>query len=204
MDNISENESAHYFLRETAIAAWKKNDMAIQDKMFVCIAKFHKENWFRRVIYTGGTVAEWHLTELAGNAFLLAWEKFNTDGKSGKLVIHREVYVNLLYKIFKNTFLKLLAQQRKMMMAEDAYAMNKSSENEMGSSEKDEDDLYNRTQKVLSTINPNCAELMQWRYKEKLSFDEIAHRKGIKPESCKQNLWRCKELFLEKFGNSKK
>ncbi|MEP7145022.1 MAG: hypothetical protein ABI707_19205 [Ferruginibacter sp.] len=198
-----ERDCDYYFSKDTAIAAWKNNDITTQNRMLVCVTNQHKEYWFRRVIYKGGCVAEWQLKELAENAFLLAWEKFNDAGKAGKGNIKRPQYINLLYKIFKNTFLKLLEQEKKDRVAENIFSLGESAENETSVHVK-EDDLFTSTQKVLGMINPNCAELMQWRYKERLSFDEIANRKGIKPESCIQSLWRCKEHFLELFRKTKK
>lgn len=40
-----ERECGYYFLKETAIEAWKKNDIDTQNKMLVCVTKLHKKNW---------------------------------------------------------------------------------------------------------------------------------------------------------------
>ena len=52
--------------------------------MLAYVIKLHKENWFRRVIYTRSSVAGWKLREFAERAFRDAWEKFNEAGRAGK------------------------------------------------------------------------------------------------------------------------
>ena len=194
---------SYYFLRETAISVWKDGDTDTQNKMLVNLIKLHKENWFKRVIYTKGFIAVWKLREFAEDAFEMAWEKFNERGKAGTLIIKNSQYLNLFYGIFRHTFLKLLEQEKKYLIAEQVYFKNEMWENEHADYLEEAENIFVHVQNVLNKMNTNCAELIQWRYKQRLSFDEIALRKKIKRKSCIKILSRCKKSFMEIYKNNK-
>ena len=198
-----DSDYSYYFLKETAISVWKNEDTDTRNKMLVYLIELHKENWFKRVIYKKGFIAAWKLREFAEDAFEIAWEKFNEGGKAGKINIKRSEYLNLLYTIFRYTFLKLLEQEKKYRIAERVFFKNEMLENESTGYIEEEENILAHVQRVLNKMNSNCAELIQWRYKQRLSFDEIAIRKKIKRESCIKILSRCKKSFLEIYRNNK-
>ena len=198
-----DKDYSYYFLKETAISVWEREDTDTQNKMLVYLIKLHKENWFKRVIYKKGFIAEWKLREFAEDAFEIAWEKFNEGGKAGKINIKNSEYLNLFYAIFRYTFLKLLEHEKKYRMAEQVFSKNEMLENKNTGYLEEEENILAHVQRVLNKMNANCAELIQWRYKQMLSFDEIKKKKKIKRKSCIKILSRCKKSFLEIYRNNK-
>lgn len=203
MDNYINEECGYYFLTETAVAAWTNNDNHTQNEMLLCITKLHKENWFKSVIYKNGFLAEWKLKEFAENAFLFSWEKFNEDGMAGRSNVQSKEYTNYLYKMFRNTFLKTLEKARKNTTDEKFFGIEEVTTSSASEETEAREITITITRKVLAMMEDNCVEIIGWRYLKKLSFDEIARRKGIKRESCIQSLWRCKKQFIELYVNNK-
>ncbi len=197
-----ERDCSFYFLSNTLLQAWRNDDTAILNEMFICVTNIHKENWFRRVIYANAKIAQWRLREIAENAFLYAWVELNEDGKAGKIVFKKVEYTGLLYRIFQRKYRKEFQKQMKEEYGKNEYINRQPKESENLAEDNQLDKI--RARQVLLLLGTECSELMQWRYIEGVSYDEIAKRKLIKEESCKQNLFRCKKRFLELWKKAKK
>src|ERR1700743_487123 len=110
-----------YFLSNTALQIWQRNDIDGQNRMFSCLSQIHKEGFFRRVIYRNKSGDDSMNRDLAESAFLNAWETFNNNGKAGKVQFSQAVYTGYFYIAFKRSYLKMIGGELKKHGAEKAF-----------------------------------------------------------------------------------
>ncbi len=189
---------SYYFLSETALEIWQRNDGAGEQQMFECLYKVNREPFFRRVVYRHSIIKEDILNELAENAFLSAWVAFNENGKSGKIKFASREHTGYFFIVFKNHYLKLLEKENRV------EKMKKDIQKEQTDVEDKNDDVTDmssrRVQKALSKISADCKDLLTWKHIDGLSHDEIAERRNINRSSSIKMLSRCGKRFLELYS----
>ncbi len=188
-------EVNYYLQSDTAIEIWNRDDAEGQGKMISGLTNFYKKSFFDQVIYKSNTVPEYRLTELAENAFLSSWEIFNKKGRAGEIAFKSSEYSGFFYIIFKRAYLKLLANEIKIVVAEKEYGKQQALEINMPITDRD---LFSfTTQSALNKISSDCRELLIWKHVDGLSHDEIAVRKNIKRNSSIKMISRCGKRFMK-------
>jgi DNA-directed RNA polymerase specialized sigma24 family protein len=188
-----------YFLSSVALQIWQRNDEDGQNRMLTCLSQVHKEGFFRRVIYKN-RYSDSVNNELAENAFLMAWESFNINGKAGKISLTEKQYTGYFYIAFKRTYLKLVGTELKKHGAEKEFSL-------MGDSSYDaimenEQVVRERVQRTLQKMGANCRKMLEWKFMEGASHDVIAQRRNITRKSSINTLFRCVAEFKRYWDNS--
>ncbi len=190
---------SHYFLSSTALHIWEMHDRNGENQMLACLIAEKKSPWFDRVIFKSGTVPEWQLQELAEDAFVATCEWFIRNGRAGTIHIEKTEYTGLLFTIFKRLYIKLIEKQI-VLEAKEKYGIEQAAGGHTAEDRPATGAVFSpETQTVLNKLSAPCKELMQWRYEEAISYDEIAIRKGISREYCIKMMFRCKQYFLKQW-----
>jgi DNA-directed RNA polymerase specialized sigma24 family protein len=196
-----ETDCNAYFLSNTAMLIWQKNDINGQNRMFSCLSGVHKGGYFRRVIFKSKHVDETICQELAENAFLSTWETFNNNGKAGKLRFTQTQYTGYFYTAFKGNYLKLLGAELRKYEAEKEFSQG---EPIIQEAIVETDALLKaRVRNTLDKMSPDCKKLLKWKLMEGLSHDMIAQRKNITRDSSIKMLSRCVGRFIKNWSGSR-
>jgi hypothetical protein len=192
----SKMDCNHYFLSTTAIEIWQNDDTHGHNRMYNCLVKMHKENFFKSVIFKSTMVPEHISFEIAENVFSTSWVDFNIKGKAGQIIFEKAVYTGLFYTIFKRNYLKQIKIEMRNIQAEKEYRNSK----ETSEMPIDKIDIFSpRTLAALNKISPNCKQMLIWKHIDGLSHDEIALKKIIDRESSIKMVSRCGKDFLKKW-----
>jgi DNA-directed RNA polymerase specialized sigma24 family protein len=197
-----EKDCSHYFLSKTATEVWQNKDVRGQKQMYECCNAIQKPKFFRKVVFKNGKIHEERLLHIAEEIFIKSWEDFNLRGMSEGYEFKKSEYTNLLYTIFKRSYIKRLSWEMIRANAEQDFYKKTSEETTMSTGS--EDIFSSRTQKALTEITPNCKQLLIWTFVDGLSYDEIAQRKNIARENCTKMVWACKKHFLKAWRKKSK
>lgn len=187
------SDCSYYFLSSTAIGIWQNDDQEGQKNMFACLSAIYKDPWFHRVIFKSSEIPNDVLKDLAENVFLATWEKFNENGKAGKLQFDKPEYTSYLFTAFKGNYLKALQKELKQAKAEQEFGSRQTA----GNTYPEEAFFSDRTRKALDQLSPDCRQLLIWKHIEGLSHDEIALRKNVQRSSSIKMVSRCGRRFIE-------
>jgi hypothetical protein len=182
----------YYFLTSTAKQIWFSNDTQAEGIMFECLSSTHKKSFFNKVVFKGGTIPEYKLSDFADEAFLLTWEQISAKGKEGRFSIDDVEYTWFFFRAFKFNYLKQLEKAIKLQKAEKGYG------NSMPLTSDIKDKSFSwRTQTVLNKLSAGCRELVTWKFIENLSHDEISQLRNIERTTSIKLVSRCGKKFLE-------
>jgi DNA-directed RNA polymerase specialized sigma24 family protein len=184
-----------YFNSSTAIRIWRENDAAGEQRMFSCLCEVHKEDYFRKVIFSGGRIDEASCRDLAEDAFLATWETFNQHGKASRLDFQQPAYTGYFYVAFKRNYLKMLGKELKKMSAEKAFV--RAGEQSTLPFAEGNEALRAKVMKTMDKMSPDCRKLLEWKHIRGLSHDEIAQRKQITRVSSIRMVSRCAMRFIK-------
>jgi hypothetical protein len=190
----------YYFLSETALQIWQRNDGSGQKKMYDCLTAIHKPAFFRQVIFKNGKVPEHRLLQLAEDTFETTWENFTIKGMAGDFIFKKTEYTGLFYTIFKRSYIRDFEKEIEKVNAEIEFYKNHPAN---GKAPMDTDDTFSpRTQRALNKMSLSCKQLLIWKHIEGLSHDEIAVKKKIDRIYSIKMVSRCGRQFLKLWLNN--
>jgi len=198
-----EQSNGYYFLTTTALNIWRENDSREEDKLYKCLLQ-KKEGFFRGVVYKNGIIHEDVLGAFAETAFSDAYMYCKDKARKGTLVIDSKEYTGFFYIVFKRMYLKFCEKELREGKA-GATFINAQPESYSHDDGENKQAMVAKVEGVLDKMGQSCQKLLNWRYKDGLTIDQIAEKTigEITRENVIRMLSRCKKDLVDKVNKTK-
>jgi len=196
----------------SVLRLWADKDVEGQKRLFECLYDHFRTKLIRRLVYWNGRIPGAIQDELAHTSFVVAWEAFSRQGLpvGG---IDGDSLLPYFNRMVKNKFIDACKKEIRRRVEEAVYQRMVGEDRE----EPGGDGLFGgratflsggddpgyslRMQRALERVGESCREAILMKYEQRLSHEVIAQKRGIRLETSRQIIWRCRKRFIELYEN---